>query len=144
MTLPGDLVQQIKLACESQGLDPEAAVASVDQLIWEDACLQFSVWAGPAWSQETLSLDVYVLGEKGLYNYAMFSSDPVTAVASVTLLDEFTTVSLATIADPRTPYMLTFQSGEQVARVFGGNNDLDQLERFRRAALGGIIEARKA
>lgn len=143
MTLPVDLIEAVRSAATSQGMDdPDGIIDRVRQMAANDECRKWTVWTGPAWSQDNLLLDVYILGDWGLHNYAAFSEGVV--VESSVFLDVIETVAVAKTNDPRSPYLLILhRGGQESGRMFGTAEQLPELDSFRAALGARIMEMRR-
>jgi len=143
MTLPGELLQQIREAEANQGIDAAAAIHSITTLLGDNICVDYSVWAGPGWRQEILRLDVYVVGEFCLYNYAVFTSGSASAVV---FLDRVQSVTLLHIQDPVSPYVLAYHIDdvERQGMIFGGPDDRSRLERVQQNLVNACWRAKRS
>lgn len=143
MALPGELLQQIREAAASQGIDAAAAIHSITTLVGDSVCVDYSVWAGPGWRQEGLQPDVYVVGEACLYNYLVSTSG---SASGVVFLDRVQAVSLLDVQDPRSPYVLAHYSDnpESPGMIFGGPDDRSRLERVQQNLVNACWHAKRS
>lgn len=135
MKIPPELVEQIHHACDEQGLDAAHVMQEVEKLVSSDSFLDYNVWVGPVLGQEELLLDIWVVGERGLYCYSEFKS---LSDSSLTFLDTISSMALVEVKDERSPLVLLFGREAEVGRLFGKADDREQIERFRR----NVVKAR--
>ena len=81
MRLPEAVVQEVRDACGSD-VDAERVIQELDALLGEDEYRGHIVWAGPAWTDTDLLIDVYVLTDYCLYNYWVKSDETTQATCS--------------------------------------------------------------
>lgn len=143
MALPGELLQQIRDAEASQGIDAAAAIHSIATLVGDNVCVDYSVWTGPGWRQEILRLDVYVVGESCLYNYSVFATG---SASCVVFLDRIQAVTLLHIQDPISPYVLAYHIDdvEGQGMIFGGPDDRSRLERVQQNLVNACWRAKRS
>ncbi len=129
--LPTELVDEIRQICFSQEVDADESVRGVESLVGVDACQAYSVWGGPAYGNESVKLDVYVVGTLALYNYTAIDGGAVQRHS--VFLDALSNISLHDVTDARSPHILAFWTHEEVGRIFGGPQDLHRLEKLMKA-----------
>ena len=93
--------------------------------------LDHAVWSGPGYNQENLLLDIYILSNRIVYNYAV-TKDSTISNGGCTFLEEIEYVSISKVSDTRSPYVLAILQGSNRGYLFGGTVDQYRLERFRR------------
>ena len=140
MALPNNLLSAIREVCSEQSLDASEVIRATKELVGDDVCIDFSVWSGPGFGQETLKLDVYVLGNECLYNYSALVD---TSAGSCVFLDTVGQIALARVEDERSPHVLIMSYGENSGRMFGLEDDRDKLEGIRRNIIAQSLIARK-
>lgn len=142
MPVPAKLIEEIrKVGVTQENVDIDEAVRSIGVLVGIDECVSFRVWGGPGFGQEDVLLDVYVLGKLALYNYTLLKT---LVQGSCSFLDTMSCVSIVTVPDARSPYVLLITStGTAMSRVFGGSEDLQSLERFRADIISGRMMNRE-
>jgi hypothetical protein len=143
MALPGELLQQIREAEASQGIDAAAAIHSITTLVGDSECVDYSVWTGRVWRPEIPRLDVYVVGVSCLYNYAVFTTRSTSAVV---FLDRIQSVALLHTQDPIRPYVLAYHTDdvERQGRIFGGPDDRSRLERVQQNLVNACWRAKRS
>ena len=130
MSLPANLIEEIRKVGATQEVDVDEALRSLGVLVGPDECVSYRVWGGPGFGQEAVLLDVYFLGKYALYNYTVLQAH---VSGTCYFLDSIAAVSVVAVPDARSPYVLTLcgANKEEISRVFGGSKDLQGLERFR-------------
>lgn len=138
MPAPAALIDEVRMISAAQEVDADEAMRALGVLLDDDECISYRVWGGPGFGQETVLIDVYVLGEFALYNYSVFKEYK---QESCIFLDTIETIALVTVDHPRSPYVLIILASapEERCRIFGGAGDLQRLEAFR----SEIISARR-
>src|SRR5487761_924962 len=101
MSLPPDLTQQLIAVCKSRGIDPTDPMRILDALVAGAPCIAHHLWGGPAFGQESLEVDVYVLVDRCLCNMAVYPGGKIST--SVQFLDVINSVILIRVDDVRSP-----------------------------------------
>ncbi len=144
MSLAPDLTDEIRKAAESQGLDPTDALAVIEQVVGDDEVLDWFVWGGPGLSQENLTLDVYILSPGILYNYAGLKEGEIHSGMSANILASISSVSLVDVEHERSNKIIILRTASgETSRLFGNRDLAPKMERFMRATLKAILEARR-
>lgn len=137
MPLPRALLQDLAksaVAGEAE-LDINDLRESLEALVDDDSVIDYLIWDGPAWDDDNLVTDIYLLTAQVLVNYWV-RNDGTNAI-SYSFLDSLVVGSLVHVNDERSPFLigLTGQDGDG-GRIYG--NDKKRLLQFFR----NILDAR--
>lgn len=137
MSLPANLIEEIRKVGAAQEVDVDEAIRSVSALVGADECVSYRIWGGPGFGQEEVLLDVYVLSKHALYCHTVYKTR---SQSSCQFLDAIASVLVTAVSHPRSSYILAVFVGSEVeaSRMFGGPGDLHSLEVFQ----GQIISER--
>lgn len=134
--LPNGLIVELRAACQTQNLELERVMAQLNRLTAGDAIGDYYVWTGPGVSDPDLILDVFVLGERCMYNYEVTKKH---TGESCVFYDCLRTMTLGRMHDQDPPYILLFaEEAGHGARLYGREEHYERMLRFR----DGVIEAR--
>jgi hypothetical protein len=128
--LPIALVDEIRAVSSAQSVDADEAIRALSVLLADDECFAYTVWGGPGYGQESVRLDVYVVGKFALYNYTVLEENKTTR--SCLFWDAVSQVSLLDVTDSRSPHILAVWTNQgERSRVFGAPQDLRRLENLQ-------------
>jgi hypothetical protein len=134
------LAEDVRLASAALAVNAEEAIRAITALTGEDEYRDYTVWSGPGYGQESLRLDVYIVGAVALYNYSDLGTQG--TVTSWVALDGIHTAAIVTLPDSRSPLALVLYAERELARIFGRNEDMKQLEELRSNILKARLDLR--
>src|SRR5688572_19454585 len=118
MALPRSLLAELGKPEGSVKYDLDEVKRLLDAFIADREVFETQAWFGPAWGDENLQLDLYLLTEQYLVNHWVRSDG--TSATSCIFLDSLVTVSLIEVSDKRSPYVIALygENGEG-GRIYG-------------------------
>jgi len=130
-SLPTDLKEKVRKACQDQGVDYDEAIEALSQGLIGDV-LAYSVWQGPGPGYPDLSLDVFVLTPVGLFGYEVHQDG--VSITGCAFLDAISEIGLAKINEPLARHVLIITRYEamETLRIFSDDEGFQAPRAFHR------------
>ena len=133
-SLPNEFKENVRNACQNQGLDYDEVIDSLSQLV-NGEFLNSNIWEGPGPDIPTLALDINVITPNGLFSHEVHSDG--LSATGITFLDTISQNFLLTVNEETAKYALAISKYEveRLTRVFGNDQALQMLRDFGRTLI---------